>query len=575
MPLNVLYLGNFKHSFCTEVHLARELESLGCVVDRVQEPDNRGDHRRVLSYIRGMCHAPDRPDLVLFTRTWGMPPETTDLWREVEALGVVTASYHLDLYVGLKRGERLEGDPFWTTQHVFTPDGDPKSAEFFAERGINHHWSPPAVVSDECSFGNFDPEFDFDVVFVGSYGYHDEWPWRSQLIDYLNERYGPRFMRFGGDVHGGPIRGQRLNDLYASAKVVVGDSLHLPGHARYFTDRYFETVGRGGFLLAPHVEGIEEFMQTGVHFATYTHPHEKLSVDDALDRVGQRVDWWLDIEDERRTVQRMGHHHVSRHHTYRHRLAKALETMGFCVPPDCPPVEPMVVEPMVVEGTFTIMEEGSLTHSSDWNPEGGMSLRVEGDAAGLITFMEEGALETGIHIDKLELGSGYHPTAGFTHLDINPACPGVDIVGEAWPLNLPDCSVGELRAVDVLEHLSYWDTPKILADWFRVLEPGGKLYVQVPDAEKVMRWFEAAPERLVERLPEGLPKTPLAGATWRLLGGHHDGTYAKGDDDWRFNAHYAFFSTMSLFNALVGVGFTDVKIDHNEHPNLLCAAVKP
>lgn len=175
---------------------------------------------------------------------------------------------------------------------------------------------------------------------------------------------------------------------------------------------------------------------------------------------------------------------------------------------------------------------------------------------------------------RLELGSGYHPTPGFTHLDLNPNAPGVDIVGPAFPLDLPDGSVEEMRCVDVLEHLSYRDTATALAEWARVLSPDGRLYVQVPDAESIMRWFVESPALLLERIPAELPQTALSGATWRLLGGHSDGVCATDGDDWRWNAHYALFSAESLTEALDAAGLWAESIDVNGHPNLCVAARK-
>lgn len=176
---------------------------------------------------------------------------------------------------------------------------------------------------------------------------------------------------------------------------------------------------------------------------------------------------------------------------------------------------------------------------------------------------------------RLELGSGYHPTDGFTHLDLNPNAPGVDIVGPAFPLQLDDATVDELRAVDVLEHLSYLDTATALDEWARVLRPEGRLYVQVPDAESIMRWYVRHPDKLVERLPAALPQTPLAGAAWRLLGGHADDVCATDGDDWRWNAHYALFSASSLAEHLHHAGLAVTSMNVNEHPNLMCWAVKP
>ena len=175
---------------------------------------------------------------------------------------------------------------------------------------------------------------------------------------------------------------------------------------------------------------------------------------------------------------------------------------------------------------------------------------------------------------RLELGSGYHPTPGFTHLDLNPNAPDVDVVGPAFPLDLPSGSVDELRCVDVLEHISYWDTDLALTEWARVLRSDGRLYVQVPDAERIMWWFVNNPTKLTERLPAGLPCTPLAGATWRLLGGHNDGVCATDTDDFRWNAHFALFSPDSLEQALARSGLVVESIEINVHPNICCWAVK-
>lgn len=177
-------------------------------------------------------------------------------------------------------------------------------------------------------------------------------------------------------------------------------------------------------------------------------------------------------------------------------------------------------------------------------------------------------------IDRLELGCGYNKTPGFTGLDANPAC-NPDIVGPAFPLDLGDATVGEMRAVDVLEHISYRRTADVLADWFRVLVPRGRLYVQVPDAAQVMEWYVREPHRLMEKSDiANVPQTPLAMAAWRILGGHEDGVYAKDPDSWQFNAHYAMFSPASLRLALEDAGFVVRSLVVNDHPNICCTAEK-
>lgn len=524
MPLKVAYIGSTKNSWNTETHLAREMRSMGCEVHEFQEPDNRAAGEPFLYQFEQWCFA-NKPDLVMYTRTWGLPDSATLMWRRLEQRNIVTCSYHLDLYVGLKRERDISQGSFWRTQYVFTPDGDPRSARVFYKARVNHHFMSPAVVSDECGPGNWNDKFDVDVAFVGSESYHHEWQWRPMMIAYLRNRFGDRFRRFNKDTPSGVVRDQDLNDLVTTARVVVGDSLHLPGHQSYWSDRYFETIGRGGLLVGPWIEGLDDYLTPDLHYFAYAHPDDVMNAQESLDAMGNLVQWVLDHPQEAEATRLAGTAHVQANHTYRHRLAEAFEIMGLAKAADLLAVQ---VQP-------------------DQPPEKAT-------------------------IAKLELGSGFNPTPGFTTLDANPAC-NPDIVSPAWPIDLPDHSVSEIRAVDVLEHLSFRDTAAVLADWHRVLVKGGSIFIQVPDAELIMQWFVNEPERLAVRVGDGLPHTALAGATWRLLGGHNDGVYVKDGQDWRWNAHYALFSQQSLTDALEEAGFAVVSMQVNAHPNILCVAV--
>lgn len=552
LPLKILYLGSQRHPWCTEVHIAQDLRNLGHEVMIWQEPTG-GFKQPSLDDIEAYCYK-NPVDLVMFTRTWGGPLEMTGLWRRLEDMGIVTASYHLDLYVGLERQVGIDNDPFWTTQYVFTPDGDPESAKFFASRGINHIWSPPGVFSEECIPGMWRDEYNYDVVFVGSYGYHAEHPWRTQLIDHLADRYGERFRRFGGDQPEGPTRGNDLNDLYATAKVVVGDSLCLPGHTNYWSDRVCETLGRGGLLVHPRVPGLAEYMELkgGKDLFFYDYGN--------LDEVDSIVDFCLQLSPEKRqAIASRGQAKVRAKHTYMDRLARALKLMDFDNEHD--PVEDAINAGLIPRSAAEFI---------DSKREASPPIHRPLDSVGRVTTLHASS------IDKLELGSGYHPLDGFVHLDINPHAPNVDIVGTAYPLNMPDGFVhGEIRAVDVLEHMTYLDTDKILAEWFRVMASGARLYVQVPDAHVIMRWYAVGDRRLLERLPANIPQTVLGGATWRLLGGHRDDVQSHEGEEWRFNAHYALFSEQSLGEALERAGFVIESNITNIHPNLMIWSRKP
>lgn len=71
------------------------------------------------------------------------------------------------------------------------------------------------------------------------------------------------------------------------------------------------------------------------------------------------------------------------------------------------------------------------------------------------------------------------------------AGPHVDHVGNANDLSrFPDGAFAEIYASHILEHLDYKDElGKALAEWYRVLRPGGRVRISVPDLEVLARLF--------------------------------------------------------------------------------------
>lgn len=177
-------------------------------------------------------------------------------------------------------------------------------------------------------------------------------------------------------------------------------------------------------------------------------------------------------------------------------------------------------------------------------------------------------------LTRLEIGAGYAPTPGYLTCDANTNCP-VDVHCSADDLPFPAAIFDEVRAVDILEHMPYRATVNVLKEWARVMRCGGRLFVQTPNAARIMRWALDTPDDLDVGLPAELTECPIMiRAAWRLLGGQNDGAYARDGDDWRFNAHYALFDEESLGWVLDRAGFDVVSLDTNPFPNLQCWAVK-
>lgn len=101
---------------------------------------------------------------------------------------------------------------------------------------------------------------------------------------------------------------------------------------------------------------------------------------------------------------------------------------------------------------------------------------------------------------KLNLGAGGCELPGYINLDRKTG-------QEVYPLGYPDSCADEIRASHILEHFSHHETMDIVADWVRVLKPGGVLKICVPDMEVICHTVAA-----------GIP----INAEGYLMGGHID-----------------------------------------------------
>lgn len=317
--MKIAFVGNFSQAHCTECHLALTFESMGHEVTRIQE--NTTDQNQLINIVEGH-------DLFFFVRTWSTLV-TMEHLRQIKDMGIPSVSFHLDLYVGLQRESGLDGDPFWYTEYVFSPDGDSASAEVFKRKGINHFYSKPGVFKTECYMAEPDQYSGLGnpVIFVGGgqptgmpeqYG-HPEWAYRGELLKFLQDTFTYRYRKYGYPQR--TIRNAELNQLYANSKVVVGDSLCLNfTHPYYWSDRVYETMGRGGFIIHPYIKGMEEEFTDGENIVFYEYNN--------WDQLKNLIEYYLEHDDERVKIRDAGHKFVKENATYDNRLQKVLEIVG-------------------------------------------------------------------------------------------------------------------------------------------------------------------------------------------------------------------------------------------------------
>lgn len=307
----ISYLGNHSVPYSTESHVAASLEALGHSVQRLQEGETRATD--VAMYVERF-----ESDVFLWTQTYGLAvtggsiEQRETMLDEIADLGVPTVAYHLDLWWNLDREDQLRSEPYFRCDHVFTTDN---LHDRWAAIGVNHHYLPPGVYHSEAYDGTPRPMFFSDIAFVGSwrsYGHSEHHPLRMAMLNALRRKYGKN--RFKCWPLRQAIRGTQLTDLYASVKVVVGDSClagQVPG---YWSDRVAETTGRGGFLIHPYVPGILD-----------THPSLVTYPAGDWDALIDKVDYYLANPEDRELNRKENAEYTRMHNCYTHRMQTVLD----------------------------------------------------------------------------------------------------------------------------------------------------------------------------------------------------------------------------------------------------------
>ncbi len=321
--MKIAFLGNFGVDYSSENHHAKSLESLGHEVIRIQE--GKATAMDLITKSVG-C------EVLIWVHTHGWNTEG-DIEAVIKALkgnGCKVISYHLDLWFGIERQKDLEADPFYKRLDWFFAT-DKLMCDWFNENtDVKGYYLPAGVYDKECYMAERQGDYKHDVVFVGSRGYHHEWSYRPQLVDWLKETYGDRFAHYGGDGIK-VVRGAELNQLYADSRVVVGDSLCLNfDYPYYWSDRIYETTGRGGLIIHPYIKGLEDSFNI---YASVDNPIKQEIITykfGDFDELKQKIDMAINpsfshIYDELRLA---GHERTKRDHTYVKRWEKILEVIS-------------------------------------------------------------------------------------------------------------------------------------------------------------------------------------------------------------------------------------------------------
>jgi predicted SAM-dependent methyltransferase len=109
---------------------------------------------------------------------------------------------------------------------------------------------------------------------------------------------------------------------------------------------------------------------------------------------------------------------------------------------------------------------------------------------------------------KLDLGGSSDPYAPdeYTNVDLHGE---PDVRADVADLPFGDDTVDAIWASHVLEHFAVADVPAVLAEWHRVLRPGCRAIIRVPNFDYVAKYWLTGPERAwAEAMVFGMQTSP-------------------------------------------------------------------
>lgn len=304
--MKIVFIAKFKNVW-DEEPIAKAFEANGVEVIRME--DRGHANSEYLQRIEG-----EKPDFVLFMKL-SIQESARDLLQSIKDLGVPTVSWTFDLLLGHPPREQAIKDQgtiayeFLNADYVFLTDNG--HTEDYKKIGVNKLTERQGVPEEYCYMA--EEEKIYDVLFVGTH--NSTYPYRQRVMNYLSKMYGDRF-HWVGKADPTECRGHDLNKLIGQAKVVIGSSMWAPD---YWSNRVYEMLGRGAFLITPQVPGLEKEFEYYKELVPY-----KLGDFSGLI---EKIDYYLKNDEAREAIGKAGFERVKSEYLFKDRVADLLKQL--------------------------------------------------------------------------------------------------------------------------------------------------------------------------------------------------------------------------------------------------------
>ncbi len=178
------------------------------------------------------------------------------------------------------------------------------------------------------------------------------------------------------------------------------------------------------------------------------------------------------------------------------------------------------------------------------NPRGSVTIVKELEETGGAQFLEGGP-----DLVRLDIGCGGQTEHGWIGVDLIDG-PNVDITAPADKLPFKDESVDAIKAEHLIEHLTFYQFNRAMAEWYRVLKPGGIVEIECPDLLGLCQQFVEANEYGRYTTYKG---------HWPIIAHFYGHQRGKDEAEEMSQVHKSGYTPEHLTEVLHGLGYTSIE----------------